>query len=36
MATVHELIADYGMIINLGKGLFNINGNDVLIFGTCD
>lgn len=26
----------YGVIVHLGKGLFQINIHDVLILGTCD
>jgi len=31
-----EMIVDDVMIFGLGKGLFQINRHDVLIFGMCD
>lgn len=31
-----DLIADYDMVVSLGKCWFIINRHNVLIFGTCD
>ena len=31
-----ELTIDYDMDVSLGKGWFQINRHDFLIFGTCD
>ena len=36
MTNDYNLNVYYGMAISVGRGLFKINGHDVLIFGTCD
>ena len=36
MTNDYELIANYGMVVSLGKWLFEVNRCDVLIFGIGD